>query len=220
MTNLILNKQLTLLGYEALQLQHRGSPGYSGIRFYLPLLAVGHEPESLALRLRNGSAQVQYRKVTNKTLLSGPVQVYPGRIDLTSTRKEEATFYTYGGELSAEKVAEGVIYTLNSAAPIYELLQPAENDAVRLADETEALFAQAEAHHQISQKQLLESCINAGPLNVYLTVLERILTRYEHDLAGQAGHHASFLTMMRREFEWYRQADPEFSQPSILTDLL
>ncbi len=105
--------------------------------------------------------------------------VCPGQIVIRSRQEREATFYTFGGTLESEALSGETVFSLRSAAPVLELLPERETVANLLADETEVLFARAEAQQQLSSQQLLDRLVKAGPEAVYLAVLQSLLPKDE-----------------------------------------
>ena len=130
--------------------------------------------------------------------------VCPGRIVIRSHQEREATFYSFGGTLESEVYSEETVFSFRSNAPVLELLPEEETLADLLAEETEVLFARAEARHQFSTQQLLDRLVTAGPEAVYQAVLQSLLPDDE-ETADTHRHPTSFINMLQSERRWYQK---------------
>jgi len=198
-------QRLETLGYYTLPHPHPESPGYSGLLVVLRQAPHGHEPERIELRLHewDGKTTMVHLHADRNQPLSHVV--CPGQIVIRSRQEREATFYTFGGTLESEALSGETVFSLRSAAPVLELLPERETVANLLADETEVLFARAEAQQQLSSQQLLDRLVKAGPEAVYLAVLQSLLPKDE-ETAVSHHFHDDFIKMLTHERNWYEKA--------------
>ena len=193
-------QRLETLGYYSLPRSHPKSPGYSGLLVVLRQAPQGHEPEWIQLRLyeQNGITSMVHLHADMNWAFSHIV--CPGQIVVRSRQEPEAAFYTFGGTLETEALAGEMVFSLRSAAPVLELLPERETVADLLAEETEALFARAEAQQQLSSQELLNRLVKAGPEAVYMAVLQSLLPEDE------AFHfYPEFVKMLNNERDWYQK---------------
>lgn len=196
-------QHLETLGYYPLPQTHANSPGFSGLLIVLRENANGHEPEIAQIRLRewDGKSPMKQLHANGTEPLRGIV--CPGRVVIRSRQEREATFYTFGGTLDSEQLSGETVFSLRSTAPILELQSDHETLADLLADETEALFARAEAQHQLSSQQLLDLLTSVGAEAVYLAVLHSLLPQSE-EMTGSNPYPAGFINLLQQECNWYK----------------
>jgi hypothetical protein len=129
------------------------------------------------------------------------------------------TFYTFGGSLESEVMAGETVFSLRSAAPILELYSKQETTADLLADETEGLFARAEARLALSTQELLNRLTGLGPESIYLAVLQSMLPKDEETPAA-AHLPVHFVTLLQKERSWYQKTGRWPIQHRALIELL
>ncbi len=211
-------QRLESLGYYTLPRPHADSPGYSGLLIFLRQSPHGHDPERIQVRLHewDGKTSMMNLHADLKRPLSH--SVCPGRIVVRSRQEREVTFYTFGGSIESESLSGETVFSLRSTAPILELVSEKETTEDLLANETEALFARAEAQQQLSSRQLLDRLVKAGPEAVYLSVLQTLLPDDEETAVSP--HHKDLVNMLTHERNWYQKTGrwPLFPQdlPTLL----
>jgi len=209
--------QLEVLGYEVLPRPHAHSPGYSGVRLVLPQHAVGHELGSLVLTVIDWQGQPHITKFHAETSANEYLTVGIGRINVRSQSESEGVFYTFGGELSVERLAQETILMISSAAPILELIPKQNTPANLLAAEAEAMMGRVEAAKGWSHFELMEHLMAAGPLTTYLAVIQSVITWY--DEASSLRHlHPELVSLLQSEKEWHRRSGQwSIIQPDLQT---
>lgn len=209
-------QRLETLGYYTLPQPHSDSPGYTGLLVVLRQVPHGHEPQRVQIPLheRNGKTST----VNLHAEIGQPLShVFgPGQIVIRSGQGREATFYSFGGNLESDALAGETVYSLRSAAPLLELVPDRETIGELLAEETEILFARAEAQLRLSMEELLDRLVRAGPEAVYLAVLQSLLVEDGDPAAGHFRQN-DFLNMLTSEQRWYQGSD---RWPLIPRDLI
>jgi hypothetical protein len=198
-------QRLETLGYYTLPHPHPESPGFSGLLVVLRQAPQGHEPERMKLRLHEWDGKTTMMHLHADVNRSLSHVVCPGQIVIRSQHEREATFFIFGGTLESDALSGETVFSLRSAAPVLELLPERETVANLLADETEVLFARAEAQQQLSSQQLLDRLVKAGPETVYLAVLQSLLPKDEETAVPHHFHNV-FIKMLTHERNWYEKA--------------
>lgn len=209
--------RLEVLGYEVLPQLHAHSPGYSGLRLVLPQNAAGHELDTLVLTVLDWKGRPQISKIHAGTASDENPTVGLGRIYVRSHRDLEGVFFTFGGNIDVERLVQETILTISCSAPLLEL-RPQENTLSNLlAAEAESLVGRAEATLEWSHTKLMEHLKTAGPLHVYLAILQSISTWYEE--ATTLRHlHPKLVSLLQSEKEWYSQSGQwPVMQPDLQT---
>ncbi len=219
MDNYTFLQRLEALGYYTLPRSHSESPGYTGLLVVIRQAPHGHEPLRVQIPLhdRNGRTSTVNLHAEIGQALSQVVG--PGKIVIRSGQGREATFYSFGGNLESEALAGETVYSLRSAAPILELVSERETIGDLLAEETEILFAQAEAQLRLSSEELLDRLIRTGSEAVYLAVLQSLLAEEEDPAAGHV-RQGDFRKMLAGEKIWCQSSGRWPKNPHDLTALL
>jgi hypothetical protein len=207
--------RLQILGYEALPRPHPHSPGFKGLRLVLPQQASGHELDTLVLTVVDWQGRPHVSKIHAGTTPDENNVVAPGRIYVRSQRGSEGTFFTFGGQLTVEPRAHETIMMISSDAPLLELTPQLESVANLLAAEVEVLLGRVEMTQGWSDLELMEHLASAGPLRLYLAILQSLLTRYEE--AAALGHlYRELVSLLQHEKKWYRQSGQwPITQPDL-----
>ncbi len=205
-------QRLETLGYYTLPHPHPESPGYTGLLVVVRQAPIGHEPEMIRAPLYEGWGKSSIVTLHSEIDQPEAYIVCPGKVVVSSRQEREATFYTFGGNLEGDPLAGETVYSLRSTAPVLELEPGRETMADLLAEETEILFARAEAQ-QVSSKELTDRLVKAGPEVVYLAVLQSLLS---------SGHtfHGDFVSMLASEKSWYQKMGRWPTLPRDLPELV
>jgi hypothetical protein len=209
--------RLEILGYEVLARSHPQNPGFSGLRMVLPRQASGHELETLTLTVVDWQGRPQLHRIHSDTTANQGDRVALGRIYVRSHKEAEGTFFTFGGQLAIDRLAQETILTVSSQAPLFELSPERETVSNLLVAESEALLGRVEAAQQWSHDIFIEKLTAAGPLAVYRAILQSLLEEYEPgDPLGRLRQ--ELRSLLDSERKWYKQANqwPLF-QPDLAT---
>jgi hypothetical protein len=215
-TNYDMNR-LEILGYEVLPRPHPHSPGYKGLRLALPQHASGHELDALVLTVVDWQGRPHVRKIHAGTTPDESDKVAPGRIYIRSHRESEGTFYTFGGRLTVEPLAQETILTISSTAPLLELTPRQETATNLLAAEAEVLLGKVEMAQGWSDPELMEHLTSVEPLALYLAILQSLSTSYED--ADALRHRQSRLaSLIQSEKKWFSKSGQwSITQPDLAT---
>lgn len=219
MTQPDLLQRLETLGYDTLPRPHDDSPGFSGLLVNLRQSPEVHQPATIELHLREWDgivAEVHLHADVNGLQSDA---VCPGRIVIRSPQERNVTFFTFGGSLKSGKRPNETIITHHSPAPLLELTPGKETTADLLADETEGLFARAEAKLALPTHELLDRLTRLGPETVYLAVLQSILPK-DDETPAPPHLPVHFVTLLENERSWYRKTGRWPVQHRSLIDLL
>lgn len=190
--------RLETLGYYPLPQPHPDSPGYTGLLVVVRKTPYGHEPEMVQIHLYEWGGKLSIANLHAEMDEPQTFVICPGKVIVRSRQESEATFYTFGGNLESELLAEETVFSFRSTAPILELVSEEETTVDLLAEETEILFAKTEAQQDLSSKELLVRLVKAGPENVYLSVLQSLLT-------ADRSYDQDFLNLLNGEQSWYQK---------------
>jgi len=196
-------QRLETLGYYTLPRPHPDSPGYGGLLVVLRQNPHGHEPAKIQLRLHDWDGKTTMIHLHADMDQPFSHVVCPGQIIIHSQQEREVTFYNFGGSLESEALAGETVYSLRSAAPVLELVPERKTIADLLADETEGLYARAEAQQQLSSQQLLHRLVKVGPEAVYLAILQSLLPEDKDTTVSHRD--PDFVKMLNRERNWYQK---------------
>jgi hypothetical protein len=191
-------QRLETLGYYTLPHPHPDSPGYTGLLAIIRKAPVGHQPEIVQIPAYEWSGKSSKVNLHAEMSHQRSYVVCPGKVVVRSRQEREATFFTFGGNLESEQLAGEAVYSLRSTSPILELVQDWETIADLLAEETEILFARTEAQQQLSSEELLDRLVKAGPEDVYLAILQSLLT-------ADRSFDGDFINMLNSERSWYQK---------------
>jgi len=196
-------KRLETMGYVTLPRLHADSPGFSGLLMLLRRQPEGHEPQRIDLRLHQWDGRATRTHLHGDTASLSSNAVCPGRIVVSDGHGQDSVFYSFGGALESEAQNGETIYSLRSDAPVLALQTERETVADMLADETEALFARAQAATKLLPGDFLDRLVRAGAAAVYLAILESLLPEGGEPLVPEQ-HRPEFAAMLVREQAWYR----------------
>jgi hypothetical protein len=214
--------RLEILRYEALPPPYPRSAGYSGLRLVLPHKAVGHELDTIWLSVIDWRGRPQNVRVHPDNAPTDGERVAPGRIHIRSHREEEGAFYTYGGEMTVAHVAQELIVTMTSPAPVLELAAAQDTVANLLAAETEAALGRLEAtlkedHEELIAHLLRPELRTGGPLALYLAIVRSLLAAHE---TGEQAPFAKLVAQLQLERDWYRRSGDWAAHPHSLRELV
>ncbi len=190
--------RLETLGYYLLPQPHPDSPGYTGLLVVVRKAPFGHEPEMIRIPLYEWGSKLSIAKLHAEMEEPKTFVICPGKVVVRSKNEREATFYTFGGNLESELLEAETVFSFRSTAPILELVSEEETLVDLLAEETEILFAKTEAQQDLSSKELLVRLVKAGPENVYLAVLQSLLT-------ADRSYDQEFINLLNSELSWYQK---------------
>lgn len=197
-------ERLQRVGYYLLPRTHDTSPGHTGLLIMLrprPHPEALADPESLHLRLQVPDGTVHWTTMDAETPFSQIRTVSPGRIHVFEHDGGETGFFTFGGTLAAEKVDSGVVYMLFSPAPILYLAAGDVTFGSHLAREVEAKLAQEHAQSGIDDQTFLRRLVDAEPQQLYITLLDKVLSHYEGSPALRRGN-PNFYHDLEKEKNW------------------
>ena len=196
-------QHLETFGYYPLPRTHADSPGYSGLLVVVRKKPQDHEPERIQLRLHDWTGNTSMVNLHADIDEGQSYIVCPGRISIQSLKEREVTFYSFGGSIESEVLAEETIYSLRSTAPVLELVTARETSADLLADEAEILIAETMAQQRLSTDEMQHRLVKAGPEAVYLAVLQSLVGEDEESAVAQL--HPDLFKVLQNEQKWYKR---------------
>lgn len=215
-------EKLERLGYYLLPRTHDASPGYTGLLALLrprPHPMGVSDPESLHLRLQSRDGSVHWTSVDANTTFLRTRVVCAGPLHLFEHDSTESAFFTFGGTLAAETVDEGIVYSLYSAAPILCLTDEKPSFGSRLADEVEAILAQAHARSGLDDATYLRQLVDVDAHALYIMLLEEILQHLRDSPALKKGNY-SFFQALTHEKNWLEETGQWPESVTPLSDSL
>jgi hypothetical protein len=208
-------------GYYPLAKSHPESLGYTGL-----LVAIRHEPtgkhfdpQALHLHLRDESCSAKWRTLSWLSPLEGTGHVCPGAVTLEDRSGKEIQFFTFGGSLEMTSGSGEMVYSLQSPAPVLELVAPEETIPDQLAAETEELLGRIEVKWGEDEEGFRRRLAEVDPLQFYIATLGSILHHYEQIHILEEAYH-ELVAALRQEREWLIEKHLWPAKSLALEDLL